>query len=50
MEHPNARLIRELYEARNDASAIRSLLHDNVLWHEPELESEHMDERFREGA
>jgi ketosteroid isomerase-like protein len=42
-EHPNVGLIRELYEARarNDTAAIRSILDENVVWHEPELETEH---------
>jgi ketosteroid isomerase-like protein len=42
-EHPNVGLIPELYEARarNDTAAIRSILDENVVWHEPELETEH---------
>jgi ketosteroid isomerase-like protein len=42
-EHPSVGLIRELYEARarNDVAAIRSILDENVVWHEPELEAEH---------
>ena len=42
-ERRNIELIRELYEARarNDIAAIRSVLDENVVWHEPELETEH---------
>jgi ketosteroid isomerase-like protein len=42
-EHPSVGLIRELYEARarNDVAAIRSILDENVVWHEPEWEAEH---------
>ena len=42
-ERRNIELIRELYEARarNDIAAIRSVLDENVVWHQPELETEH---------
>lgn len=43
MEHPNAALVRRLYEARdcNDEDTIRSVLSDDVLWHEPDVGGEH---------
>ena len=43
MEHPNAALIRNLYEARgrNDEDAIRSVLSADVVWHEPDVGGEH---------
>ena len=43
MEHPNAALVRRLYEARdrNDEDAIRSVLSDSVVWHEPDVGGEH---------
>lgn len=43
MESENARLVRELYEARagGDFDAIRSILADDVVWHEPDLGTEH---------
>lgn len=43
MEPENARLVRELYEARtrDDSDAIRSILADDVVWHEPDLGTEH---------
>ena len=43
MEHPNAALIRRLYEARdrNDDDAIRSVLSEGVVWHEPDVGGEH---------
>lgn len=43
MEHPNTGLIRRLYEARNrgDLDAVRSLLAEDVVWHEPEVGGEH---------
>jgi ketosteroid isomerase-like protein len=36
-EHPNARLIRQGYAAfaRGDLEAIRELMADDVVWHEP---------------
>ena len=42
-EDRSVELIRELYEARarNDIAAIRSILDENVVWYEPELEAEH---------
>lgn len=43
MEHPNAALVRRLYEARDrgDEGAIRAVLSDDVLWHEPDVGGEH---------
>lgn len=43
MEPENARLVRGLYEARarDDFDAIRSILADEVVWHEPDLGTEH---------
>ena len=43
MEHPNAASIRRLYEARerDDYGAVRSLLSDDVVWHEPDVGGEH---------
>jgi ketosteroid isomerase-like protein len=43
VEPENARLVRELYEARarHDFEAIRSILADEVVWHEPDLGTEH---------
>lgn len=43
MEHPNAALIRSLYEARDrhDEGAIRSVLSGGVIWHEPDVGGEH---------
>ncbi|CAA9465518.1 MAG: hypothetical protein AVDCRST_MAG25-1479 [uncultured Rubrobacteraceae bacterium] len=43
MEHPNAALVRRLYEARgrNDEDAIRTILSGDVLWHEPDVGGEH---------
>ncbi len=43
VEHPNAALIRRLYEARdrNDEDAIRSMLSGDVVWHEPDVGGEH---------
>ena len=43
LEQPNAALVRRLYEARdrNDEDAIRSVLSENVLWHEPDAGGEH---------
>ena len=37
MEHPNAKLIRELYDARarDDVDTIRSILADDIVWHDP---------------
>lgn len=37
MEHPNARLIRHGYEAfaRGDLDALRELIADYAVWHEP---------------
>jgi ketosteroid isomerase-like protein len=37
MEHPNAILIRKFYNARamNDRAAIRTLVADDVKWHDP---------------
>jgi hypothetical protein len=45
MEHPAVGHVRELYEARtrHDVDAIHSILDENVVWHEPELEAEHTD-------
>ena len=43
VEHPNVALIRNLYEARdrNDEDAIRSVLSQDVVWHEPDVGGEH---------
>lgn len=43
MEHPNAALIRNLYEARgrDDEDAIRSVLSADVVWHEPDVGGQH---------
>ena len=43
MEHPNAALVRRLYEARdrNDEDTIRSVLSEGVVWHEPDVGGEH---------
>lgn len=43
MEQENARLVRDLYEARarGDFDAIRLVLADDVVWHEPDLGTEH---------
>ena len=43
MEEPNAGLVRRLYEARDrrDLEAVRSMLADDVLWHEPDVGGEH---------
>jgi ketosteroid isomerase-like protein len=37
MEHPNARLIRDFYAARErgDRTAIRGILAEDVAWHDP---------------
>lgn len=43
MEHPNAGLVRRLYEARDrsDSDAVRSVLAEEAVWHEPDLGGEH---------
>ncbi len=43
MEHPNAALIRSLYDARarNDQNAVRCVLSGEVIWHEPDVGGEH---------
>ena len=43
MERPNVELIRDLYEARarGDLEAVRPVLAEDVLWHEPKVNSEH---------
>lgn len=43
MEHPNSTLIRKLYESRNrgDLDGVRSMLAEDIVWHEPELGTEH---------
>ncbi len=43
MEHPNAALVRTLYEARarDDLKAVRSILAEDIVWHEPDVGSEH---------
>lgn len=43
MYQSNVDLVRKLYEARKtgDDEGIRSCLADDVLWHEPDLDSEH---------
>jgi ketosteroid isomerase-like protein len=37
MEHPNVTLVRKLYEARarDDRTAIRALLAEDIAWHDP---------------
>ena len=42
-EQPNAALVRRLYEARerNDEGTIRSVLSEDVVWHEPDVGGEH---------
>lgn len=48
MEHENIRLVRELYEARarDDFEAIRSMLAGDVVWHEPDLGTEHTGDLY----
>ena len=43
MEHSNAALVRHLYNARarNDLDAVRSMLPAEIVWHEPDVDSEH---------
>ena len=43
MDHPNVRLVREFYDARDrdNLKTARSLLAEDILWHEPKLGSEH---------
>ena len=43
MEHPNAVLVRELYDARarDDLEAVASMLSVDVVWHEPDVGSDH---------
>ncbi len=43
MEHENARLVREFYEARasDDFDTILSILAEDVVWREPDVGSEH---------
>jgi hypothetical protein len=43
MEHSNAALVRHLYDARarNDLDAVRSMLPAEIVWHEPDVDSEH---------
>ena len=43
VEHPNVALIRRLYEARdrNDEDATRSVLSEDVVWHEPDVGGGH---------
>jgi ketosteroid isomerase-like protein len=37
MEHPNARIVRDLYDARakNDRASIRRILAADIAWHDP---------------
>ena len=37
MEHPNAGLIRKLYDARarDDVDTVRSILAQDIVWHDP---------------
>ncbi len=43
MEQQNVRLVRGLYEARErgDLEAVRSMLADDVVWHEPDVGGAH---------
>lgn len=43
MYQSNVDLVRKLYKAREagDEESIRSCLADDILWHEPDLDSEH---------
>ena len=43
MGDPNVELVRRLYEARDrgDLAAVRSMLADTVVWHEPDVGGEH---------
>lgn len=43
MDHTNEQLVRELYDARDrgDLEAVRSLLAEDVVWHEPDLDNPH---------
>lgn len=43
MEHPNVALVRTLYEARarGDLEAVRPILAEDIVWHEPDVGSEH---------
>ena len=43
VEHTNAALVRTLYEARarGDLEAVRALLAEDIVWHEPDVGSEH---------
>lgn len=46
MYQSNVDVVRKLYDARNagDEGSIRPCLAEDVLWHEPDLESEHTGE------
>lgn len=50
MLQPNEELIRSLYEARErgDLEAVRSMLADDVVWSEPDLDNPASDEAFWE--
>lgn len=52
MEHPNAALVRELYKARaeKDHEAVRAVLSEDVVWHEPEVGGEHSGDLYGPGA
>ncbi|CAN5713588.1 nuclear transport factor 2 family protein [soil metagenome] len=43
MKHPDARLVRDLYEARarNDLDSVRTMLAEDVVWHEPDQDNPH---------
>lgn len=43
MARSNAELVRSLYEARerDDLQAVRSMLADDVVWREPDLDNPH---------
>ena len=43
MEVANGELIRELYKARNrgDLEAVRAVLAEDVVWHEPDVGGDH---------
>jgi ketosteroid isomerase-like protein len=46
MEYPNAALVRSLYEARarGELEVVRTMLAEEVVWHEPDVGSEHTGE------
>jgi hypothetical protein len=52
LDHPPAELVRRLYDARtrDDEEGIRSCLARDIVWHEPDLASEHTGELAGPGA